>query len=293
MSGTVEALNRVMARLAEEKLESRLINVSQAFHSPMLDPILDEFEAEVAKTVFGKSSIPVISNVHGGVRTDDEARNPKYWRTHAREVVRYVDGVRTLYDRGIRHFLEIGPHTTASAMAAGCVAEDSALFIASLRRGRDDFDQLFETVSTLYVTGVDIDWAAIHANRPGRRVALPLYPFARVRHWIDGPSGAATSARAESAGHPMLGRAVRSPLIDTPGYEIVSDPSAHRFLRDHRVAGATIFPATGYVEAAREAAVRAPAPASGWAVEDIEITEPLTVEIGSRGARAGRAPVRW
>ncbi len=280
MSGRSDALARVAARLAERQVEVRILNVAQAFHSGWLDPILDQYEREVAKTRFGRAEIPIISNVTGGVLSHSDGHDPHYWRRHAREVVRFAEGVRTLYDRGIRHFLEMGPHTTATAMAAGCVTDDSAVFLPSLRRGRDDWDQILESLSELYVRGVDVDWVGVHAAAAHRRVPLPLYPFERTRHWIEPAAAVAPSASDRSAlAQPMLRRIVESPLISDLAYELSVDSATHPFLDDHRIFGGVVFPATGYVEAAVEA-VEARTGRRATVVEDLEITEPLTSDDG-------------
>jgi len=274
MSGTTEALTRVAGRLTERQFEVRMLNVTQAFHSGMLDPVLDEYERAVAQTTFGRAEIPIISNVSGGVLSDADGRDARYWRRHAREVVRFADGVRTLYDRGIRHFLEMGPHTTATAMAAGCVIDESAVFLPSLRRGRDDSDQLFESLSQLYVRGVDVDWSGFDAPFTRRRVSLPLYPFAKTRHWIDALPAAAAPAEEALPGRPMLARAVESPLFTEPAYDLEIDSATRPFLDDHRIFGAVVFPATGYIEAALEA-VEQTTGRRATVIEDIEIAEPM------------------
>jgi myxalamid-type polyketide synthase MxaB len=275
ISGPTEDVARVVAVFAQRQIEVKPLNVTQAFHSSLLDSMLDEYERVVATASFGRSTIPLISNLTADTLSDIEGSSVRYWRRHTREPARWADCVRALHDRGIRHFVEIGPHTTVSSMAAGCLPEGSATFIASQRKGRDEYDQLFDALSSLYVRGVEIDWSAFHADRPGRRTAMPLYPFARTRHWIDARSDARRPSAAEiEDGRPLLGAAIESPLVQVPAYEMRMDRSQPRFLDDHRVLGAVVYPATAYVEAAIEAATAA----SGHrvvVVEDIEIAEPL------------------
>ena len=285
ISGPADAVADVAARFSRANVEVRILNVSKAFHSTLVEPVLDEYERAVAQARFGRAGIPVISNLTGQVLSDEDGRDPRYWRRHAREAVRFADGVRTLYDRGIRHFLEVGPHTTVTGMAAGCLADSDAVFLPSLRRGREDWDQILETLSELYVRGVAINWAQVDPSPGRRRVALPLYPFARVRHWIEPPTG--DSERNEPAtGFPMLGRAVRSPLVDRPAFELRAAADLLPFLRDHRVFDATVLPATGYIEAALEA-VEAATGRRSSVVEELEIPGALT----TAGATARLAQV--
>ena len=273
ISGDVDALSRVLAGLAPRGIEARMLNVTHAFHSARLEPMLDEFETAVAQSRFGHPRIPIVSNLTGLVLGENEGRDPRYWRRHAREVVRFADGVQTLLAQGLRHFLEIGPHTTATGMAAGCDSGDSAVFLPSLRRGRDDWDQILETLSELYVRGVEVDWSGLD-REPRRRVALPLYPFARTRHWIDGRTPTPLRG-AEALSQPMLRRAIRSPLFTESAFEVAVDPAVHPFLEDHCIFGVPVFPATGYIETAFEALQHATGQ-SGTLLEDLEIAEALT-----------------
>jgi acyl transferase domain-containing protein len=282
LSGEAAAVQRVADRLTAQQIEVRMLNVSRAFHSALLDPVLDEFERVVAQASFARAEIPIVSNVTGRLLTETEGRDPRYWRRHAREPVRFAEGIRTLHARGIRQFVEIGPHTTASGMAAGSLPDD-VLCIPSLRKGREDWDQMFETLGELYVRGAEVDWSGVGGpSRTRRKVPLPQYPFARTRHWMDAPPASTSSALP---GQPLLARAIRSPLFRDRAYEVRIGLRAHPFVGDHRIHGSALFPATCFAEAAREAA----RDAFGWAdvlVEDLAITDALTVP--DAGERLGQ-----
>jgi acyl transferase domain-containing protein/acyl carrier protein len=278
ISGDAAAIGRVAQRLLDDGAEVHPLNVRQAFHSHRLDPMLDAFEHELSKVRFGRTAIPLISNLSGKLMTD-EGTQAGYWRRHAREAVRFADGIRTLHERGILTYLEIGPHTMASGMAAGCLRDTASLCLPTLRRGRDDSDQIFETVSELYVRGARLDWPRIKPGRSRRPMTLPLYPFARTQYWLD--AAMATSSSAPSLrGLPFLSRAFRSPLHSATSFELRVDVTSHDFLADHRIGTAQVFPATGYIEAAFEAAAAAGGSVC-TVVLDLEILEPLTVRQSS------------
>jgi acyl transferase domain-containing protein len=282
ISGERDAVGRVANRLALEGVDVRPLNMSYAAHSPLLDPALDAFEGAVAHAVFGRATVPIVSNVTGQMLTESEQRSAHYWRRHAREPVRFADGIRTLVNRGVRCFLEVGPHTTASGMAGRCLAGTDALVVPSLRKGREDLDQLLETVARLYVRGVPFDWQAIAGGRRSRPVHLPTYPFDRARHWPDALDATRELPVAISSTeqHPVL--AGRLDLADEPGAAVWTgtlDLARHRFLEDHLVQEVPVVPATLYMELALAAATNGRAGGSVQ-LRDFEFHRPLLLKTG-------------
>ena len=129
-------------------------------------------------------SIPVAWNLTGGALPNGSAPDAvDYWRRHMREPVRFADGVRGLYDDGFRIFLEVGPHPTLLALAQQSLPEEDSLFLSSMRRGRDDWNELLTSLADLHVHGVPVDFAGFDRPYARRRVALPTYPFERERFW--------------------------------------------------------------------------------------------------------------
>ena len=196
ISGARASVQRVTDLLAGAGVEVRPLNVPHAAHSALLDPVLEQFERAVAGASFGRATIPIVSNVTGQMLPPEWQRDPAYWRRHAREAVRYADGVRTLYARGIRCFVEMGPHTTACGMAGACLPESGTVLVPSLRKGRDDWDQMLESTAMLYVRGAPVDWEGVDAGFRKRRVHLPTYPFQRERHW---PESLSTQERSPAS----------------------------------------------------------------------------------------------
>ena len=187
ISGEAEAVGAAMARLAEAGVRARKLPVSHAFHSPLLDPMLDEFERIAAQVPTAPARLAFVSNLTGGIVDPAYRFDAAYWRRHARQPVRFADGIRALYREGTRLFLEIGPSPSLLALARAAVPGDDCTWAASLRKGRPDFDSILESVATLYGQGVRIDWKGFDRDYPRRTMALPTYPFERERFWVDVP----------------------------------------------------------------------------------------------------------
>ena len=201
ISGAEQAVQAAVAILEAEGIKSVALNVSHAFHSPLMEPMLDAFSNAAAKVRFSAPAIGIVSNVTGQLTTDGSIAEPDYWRRHAREAVRFSAGMQALAREGYRLFVEIGPSPTLCGMASKCLPQDAVVFLPSLRRDRDDWRQMLQTLATLYVHGVEMNLAGLDATSPRRKIALPTYPFQRERYWIDIEQTSAEETR-QSGGAP-------------------------------------------------------------------------------------------
>jgi len=196
ISGRREAVGAVCAALEGEGIEGKRLRVSHAFHSGLMDPMLDDFERAARGMGYERPKIPLVSNLSGGV-AGDEMQTAAYWRRQLREPVRFGAGVRTLVAAGYNVLLELGPHPALLTMAAGAGAEGQ-LWLPSLRRGRGDWEVLLESLGRLYVAGGSIDWSGFDRPYRRRRVDLPTYPWQRERYWIE-QTGHPADAKAYTA----------------------------------------------------------------------------------------------
>jgi len=195
VSGADEELRGLLADLEGRGLRTRRLAVSHAFHSAAMDPVLDEIERVAGGITLSAPSLCVISNLTGRPAEEGQLERASYWRRHAREAVRFRDGVQALAEAGHRVFLEVGPRPTLLGMARQCLPEPDALWLPSLRADRDDLSQALDSLGRLYAAGAPVAWRAVHGNTPRRRVALPTYPFQRERHWLED-----SEAEAEAGG---------------------------------------------------------------------------------------------
>ncbi|MDX3187239.1 SDR family NAD(P)-dependent oxidoreductase [Streptomyces sp. MN03-5084-2B] len=175
VSGAEDAVLSLVARFAERK--TKRLPVSHAFHSPLMDPMLDEFRAVVAGLAFETPKIPVIAG---------DVTDPEYWVRHVREAVRFGDTMATLAERGVTTYLELGPDGVLSAMG------HDGVFAPVLRSGRPERDSVATALATAYAHGAKLDWAALFAGADVRRVDLPTYPFEHTTFWPEAVAAAAS-----------------------------------------------------------------------------------------------------
>ncbi|MDN3251085.1 acyltransferase domain-containing protein, partial [Streptomyces sp. ZSW22] len=182
VSGVEDAVEAVAEVFREQGRRVSRLRVSHAFHSPLMEPMLDEFREVVAGLSFGEPRVPVVSNVTGRVAEAGELADPEYWVRHVREAVRFDDGVRALVEQGVSRFVELGPDGVLCGMARERAGEDAVL-VPLLRKDRDEEGTALAALGRLHATGVTVDWAAVLDGTGARAVDLPTYAFQHQRYW--------------------------------------------------------------------------------------------------------------
>ncbi len=201
VSGSAEAIAASISRLEDKGYRCKRLQVSRAFHSPLMEPVLAEFHQIAAAMSYSAPTIELISNVTGE-RAGDAIATPDYWVRHISQPVRFAQGVETLHHLGYGTFLECGPRPVLLTLAQTALPPGPQRWLPSLHPKRSDTSQILETLAILYQQGQAVDWEAFHQRQTGRRIPLPTYPFQRQRCWLDRPP----SPPAERAvSHPLLG----------------------------------------------------------------------------------------
>jgi acyl transferase domain-containing protein/NADPH:quinone reductase-like Zn-dependent oxidoreductase/short-subunit dehydrogenase len=279
VSGAEAPLAELLAELEAEGFEHRRLRVSHAFHAPDMEPILADLERAAAGMRLAPPQGLLISSLTGRP-AGPEMATPGRWARHARQPVRFADGLAELHHQGIDAFLEVGPGTTLLRMGRRHLATEELAWLPSLREGEDEWETLLGSLAGLFVRGLPLDGAGLDAGYRRRRVDLPLYPFQRQRFWIEKPR--AVAARTlEGASHPLLGRRLSLPIGQILFTGEVS-AGAPGYLADHSVHGAAVLPGAGYLEMALAAAEEALG-AGPWELREVDLRQALVLpEDGSR-----------
>lgn len=276
ISGQREAVQTVVEQFEAKGTRVQPLNVSHAFHSPLMEPILDSFEQTASQVTFHAPNIPLVSNVTGQIMGQDEIPDAVYWRQHIREGVRFADAIETLYKNDYELFLEVGPGPVLLGMGKRCLPQDSGVWVPSLRRGRDDWQQILDSLGTLHIQGIEVAWDGFDRDYPRRRMSLPTYPFQRQRYWIKNTGSdkhSVVTSQPSKMLHPLLGQRLRSAMKEIQ-FETQLSSDWLPFLTDHQIYGAVVVPATAFMEMGLAAATEAFGPGT-HRLEEITIQEPL------------------
>ena len=206
IAGAEQALQAVLHHLESEGVTTQLLQASHAFHSPLMEPILDAFEQRAHDVRFEAPHLPFVSSLTGRVLTAGEVPNAAYWRRHIREAVRFTVGMHTLAEQGYDVYIELGPHPSLLAMGKKCIAKNTGLWLPSLKEGHDDWQVMLESLGAFYVRGGNIDWAGFDKDYQRNRVSLPTYPFEHKRYWIGSSEAVSYKEEMFREGGPQAGQ---------------------------------------------------------------------------------------
>jgi acyl transferase domain-containing protein/acyl carrier protein len=210
VSGPREAIHKLNEQLGGKGLHCHRLHTSHAFHSRMMEPILQPFREVVSRIKLSHPRIPFLSNVTGTWLTPESATDPGYWARHLRQTVHFSENLQELMREPTRALLEVGPGDTLSTLARSHPKKSAGQpVLASMRRSQvkqSDTVVLLNALGQLWLSGVPINWEGYHAHRKLRRVSLPTYPFERQQFWIDPrrPAEAATTRQISSSKRPEI-----------------------------------------------------------------------------------------
>ncbi|MCG7596928.1 type I polyketide synthase [Mycobacterium sp. PSTR-4-N] len=268
LSGPGEDLEQIVATFSEDGIRCTWLETSHAFHSELLDPVLDEFQAYAAQLDFASPTLPLVCNRTGAVLTGHATLDAEYWRRHSRQPVQFAESVRTVAGLGCSVLMEIGPQPVLTGAAVQVWPEHlpAPRAIASLRKGVGDQRQVADALAGVYIAGHRPDFAAV-SRRERRVLELPTYPFQHRRFW---PKTAAIAVDGGTAaqGSGILGAArelASGDTIYTSRLSVKTQP----WLSDHVIYGTVVVPGATYAAMAL-AAVGTPAHAT-----DVFFYEPI------------------
>jgi acyl transferase domain-containing protein/NAD(P)-dependent dehydrogenase (short-subunit alcohol dehydrogenase family)/aryl carrier-like protein len=249
LSGEATAVAAMEQRFTDRGIRCKVLVTSHAFHSSLMDSVLQPFR-EIADTVdFRAPQIPLICNVSSQVLEADRVLNGRYWADHIRAAVRYSDCVDTAQEVGCELLLELGPQGVLTRMAAANWKNGAERLVSCLHPDTNNVDSLLKAIGTLYVHGVTPDFAALYEGRNCRQVLLPTYPFQRRRFW--GPDKPRAAHAEHHTAHPLVGTRLR--VCDhrpVTRFESFVDRDSPSWLIDHQVMESVVMPGAAFLEMA-------------------------------------------
>ena len=275
LSGEERPLLELTAAWEERGVKTKRLRVSHAFHSPLMEAMLEELREVAQGLTFEEPRIPLVSNVTGRVMKAGEI-SAAYWVRHARETVRFAGGLQWLKAQGVANLLELGPDGVLCSMAGEGLEErngDRPLAVSLLRAERPEAQTLLHGLARLWVRGASVDWGAAFASTPAESVELPTYAFQRERYWLEAEPGKVVSPEQAQAEHPLLGAPVL--LAQEGGWVFTGrlSLSTHPWLGDHLVFGRPLLPGTALLELALQAGAQL----GCETVEELTLQEPLAL----------------
>jgi len=276
ISGDLRVLNTVVSQLQAQGLRARLLNVSHAFHSVHVEPMLAEFEQVARGISFYPPTIDFISSMTGKV-ANTEVTQPDYWIRQIRQPVQFAMAIETLVAQSAEavcsHFIEIGPQPTLIALGQACVDSLSVPLQAPLQMQwlpslalekrntagdpitpRSDWKTILSSLGRFYEAGGAVDWAGVDKSYPRQQVLLPNYPFERQRYWLEpeirSPKRFGASLAVSQVDHPLLGRSLLLASHRIRCFEAQLQPNEPLKWSDHTVFGTALMPAAAYLEIA-------------------------------------------
>ncbi len=288
VSGYVDELEPLLERFEGEDIRVRRLKKSPAYHSALVEPILDELAEVVAGLNVATPRIPLISNLSGELVAPDRLLDSEYWQRHARGTVAYRKGIESVAKQGIDAVLEIGPNPILGPMTEMAWPENNEDFpvvLASLHAPREDRPEIptdggfHESVCEAYEQGLDIRFQGLYVGEKRRKINIPGYAFQRRRHWVQ-----ARSRRVTDTDHALLGTRHETPYGEL-NFETQLASSDPIWLQEHLVFGQVLVPGAFFGAMGFECLG---SPLVGTCVEDLQLHNPMMLRNSSEEEEASR-----
>ena len=225
VSGSLAAIAEAESRFAEQGIAVHRLRTSHAFHSVMMEPVMDEFAALVRHASPKPPVIPYVSNVTGTWITEAEATDPDYWARHLRRTVRFAAGVEALLSESDWNLIEVGPGQTLTTAIRRRISGTASAAYCSLGSAdaNAEFAHLLGTAGSLWTAGTEIAWDRFAGADRSRRVGLPSYPFERRRYWVENGGAVPVRSSVSASAEPSLVVAPNSVPPRTRSEQLIAD----------------------------------------------------------------------
>ncbi|SJN59050.1 Phenolphthiocerol synthesis polyketide synthase type I Pks15/1 [Vibrio ruber DSM 16370] len=281
LSGSEDAMQQVLDILKQQDISAYSLEVSHAFHSPLMQPMLDEFRIVAERVTYHRPTIKIISNVTGHL-ADERLMSPEYWVEHVTAPVRFMESITNLQTqlRGEIRYLEVGPKPVLLKMVQQCFKQQQLYVLASIQPEIPDTESMMATLGQLYTDGASVLWQNFYQNFALQFCSLPTYAFQRQRFWFDSFTQSErphkeytySSVATHSGAHPLSGKLLQSPV---PIFALELSRMKDAFWDDHRVYDQVVIPGAAFLETGF-AVAKAQFPDKVFVLEDMNIRAMLS-----------------
>ena len=279
LSGLKNDIERIRQQLESFSIKTKLLEVSHAFHSPLMQPMIEAFKVVAESINYSSPKIPIISNLTGEL-ADETIATADYWIKHILQPVQFAKSIEYLNSQQVDIFLEVGTKPILKSIVTGIIDnQDHQLFLHSLDQQQADWQNILENLAQLYTAGIEINWQAVTQNYNANKISLPTYPFQRQRYWFDLPLKVTNHQSIKSIAnliHPLLGKLISSPLKQTI-FQSYLQTDTYNWLQDHCLADKIIFPGAAYLEIAIALGLFH-GKSNRLLIENIDISTPLYIK---------------
>lgn len=283
ISGEGAAVDALCERLVTEGCIATALDVSHAFHSGLMQPMLADFRAVAEQVRYSSPCLDVVSNVTGAVARDALA-NADYWVSHVSASVLFHQGIEQAQQAGCTHYIEIGPKPVLLGMARDAIVEQSVL-LPSMRYGKSEWETMLSSAGDAFASGLDLDFAALDRDFPRARVSLPGYPFQRKSFWLTGPTvtryqlpelSAPAAMTAAAQGHPLVGVKLALPFSQDLRFQQTITIGQPPYMADHRLFSGVLVAAASHLSALLSCA-KAHGNGAGSRLTDVVFMKPMVL----------------
>ncbi len=282
LSGERGQVQEMIEELKKRGISAKQLNVSHAFHSPLMDPILDEFRQIANEITYHDPEISIISTVRGGEIQDGDFTSAEYWTEQIRKPVRFCEAGERLSLDSSSLLLEIGAMPILAGLMKRIVTEDTCTILYSMKKGEEEWKSLLHALGEVYIHGIEVGWRAYDQAYKRKRVSLPFYAFQRKNFYMNpvreqGPAGGGHAFTEDS--HPYLGERIDSPIMgeDSTLFQALFSEPWPDFLRQHKIFGKIISPGAAHLCMALSA-WRNEKGNEPCVLENVDLTAPLVVD---------------
>ena len=282
LSGDNDRLAEILEQFNAKGISSKKLIVSHAFHSELIEPILDPFEKIAAEIQYASPRYTMVSTLSGDFAKEGDFTTGRYWREQIRKPVQFYKTAKLLADQGVDIFIEIGAMPSLTQLVRGSISVAEQVFLPSLKKGENDWKLILSSLAACYVKGASINWKGFDEPYSRNTISLPTYPFQRKSYYMS-PIVSTELTSLGSAGlkaiHPYIGQRFQSSFIPETVllYQTIFTETHPAFLKEHLIYENIISPGAAHLCMAISAWRDAISPGA-CVMEHISLTAPLTLK---------------